>query len=270
MSRNGTGTYSAPGSTWNPPVNGVTATAADWATLLADLASALTQSVSKDGQTPVTGNLAMGGNKLTGLADGSAATDSTSYQQIAGVFTSVASASTVNLGATSTPNVDITGTTTITAITMTEGQRRLARFAGAVTLTHGASLVLPGAANITTAAGDYAIFVGRAAGVVECINYQVKLYSPAPAFSITANGYFKMANGLVIQWGGGSTTASGVTVTYPIAFPNNVLSIVLSPFNSTAGLTTYQAPTSTTFFAQGWDTAGTQTNNAFTWIAIGY
>lgn len=82
MPRNGTGTFNAPGGTWNPPVNGVTATAADWAALLADLSTALTQSLAVDGQAPATGNLPMGGNKLTGLANGSAATDSLAYGQV--------------------------------------------------------------------------------------------------------------------------------------------------------------------------------------------
>ena len=40
-------------------------------------------------------------------------------------------------------------------------------------MTHGASLVLPNnAANITTAAGDTAIFRGYAASIVRCIVYQ--------------------------------------------------------------------------------------------------
>ena len=37
-----------------------------------DIAAALTQSVSKDGQTTMTGNLKMGGNKLTNAGDASA------------------------------------------------------------------------------------------------------------------------------------------------------------------------------------------------------
>ena len=44
-------------------------------------------------------------------------------------------------------------------------------FDGALTLTNGASLVLPGVANIVTAAGDAAIFRGEASGLVRCIGY---------------------------------------------------------------------------------------------------
>jgi hypothetical protein len=84
----------------------------------------------------------------------------------------IASASTVNLETATGDLVDVTGTTTITAITLSEGHERTVRFTGALTLTHGASLVLPGAANITTAAGDFAVFRGYAAGVVRLVGYQ--------------------------------------------------------------------------------------------------
>jgi hypothetical protein len=83
MPRNGSGTYSLPASSWNPAVTATTIESSAANTTLADLAAAMTQSVSKDGQTPMTGNLPMGNNKLTGLADGTAATDSIAYGQAA-------------------------------------------------------------------------------------------------------------------------------------------------------------------------------------------
>lgn len=86
--------------------------------------------------------------------------------------TDIASAATINLDTATGNLVDVTGTTTITAITLSVGRERVVRFTGALTLTHGASLVLPGAANITTAAGDFAIFRGYASGVVRCVLYQ--------------------------------------------------------------------------------------------------
>lgn len=84
----------------------------------------------------------------------------------------VASASTLDLQAATGNLVDVTGTTSVTAITLSEGRERVVRFTGALTLTNGASLVLPGAQNITTAAGDFAVFRGYAAGVVRCVHYQ--------------------------------------------------------------------------------------------------
>lgn len=84
----------------------------------------------------------------------------------------VASAATVNLSTTGTNYVRVTGTTTITAITLGNGDPRFVVFDNALTLTHGASLILPGAANITTAAGDCALFIGEASGAVRCVAYQ--------------------------------------------------------------------------------------------------
>ena len=83
----------------------------------------------------------------------------------------VASSGTINLTAATGNLVDVTGTTTITVITLADGAERTVRFAGVLTLTHGASLVLPGAASIVTAAGDFAKFRGYAGGVVRCVSY---------------------------------------------------------------------------------------------------
>lgn len=83
----------------------------------------------------------------------------------------VASATTTNLETATGDLIDVTGTTAITAITLSDGHERTVRFIGILTLTHGASLVLPGSVSITTAAGDMAVFRGYAAGVVRCIGY---------------------------------------------------------------------------------------------------
>ena len=64
MPRNGSGTYALPAG--NPVTTGTTISST-WANnSLSDLASAITQSVSKDGQTTMTGPLPMGGNAITG------------------------------------------------------------------------------------------------------------------------------------------------------------------------------------------------------------
>lgn len=69
---------------------------------------------------------------------------------------------------------DVTGTTTITSIntTGTVGTVIKLHFDGALTLTHHATdLILPGGANITTAAGDEAEFIEYASGDFRCTNY---------------------------------------------------------------------------------------------------
>lgn len=82
MPRNGAGVFSLVNNTWFPPVNGVLATSTDWSTFIIDIQNALTQSVSSDGQTPMTGNLPMGNNKITGLALGTANTDAASLANL--------------------------------------------------------------------------------------------------------------------------------------------------------------------------------------------
>lgn len=88
-----------------------------------------------------------------------------------GARADIASASTLDLdaNAASSGYLRITGTTTITAVTLTDGQQRLALAGGAFTVTHGASLVVPGAANYTTTAGDLLLFIGESAGVVRVV-----------------------------------------------------------------------------------------------------
>jgi hypothetical protein len=83
----------------------------------------------------------------------------------------VASAATVNLDTVTGDYINVTGTVTITAITLAQGHVRRVKFAGALLLTNGVSLILPGGMSITTAAGDMAEFIGEAAGVVRCAYY---------------------------------------------------------------------------------------------------
>ena len=164
MSRNGSGQYSLPVNSWNPATNGISATAADWQTLIDDVETALTASLAADGQTPMTGNLAMGNNKLTGLSAGTAAGNSLRWEQLfsQGVEADIASATTTDIGAQNTNFLRVTGTTTITGFGTNYNGPRFLRFAGALTLTHGSALVLPGGANITTAAGDVAVAIPKA------------------------------------------------------------------------------------------------------------
>lgn len=85
----------------------------------------------------------------------------------------IASATTTDIGAATGNYIDVTGTTTITGLgTVQAGTRRIVRFTGILTLTHNAtSLILPGGANITTAAGDVATFVSLGSGNWRAVNY---------------------------------------------------------------------------------------------------
>ncbi|HEY6020583.1 MAG TPA: hypothetical protein VIY48_12040, partial [Candidatus Paceibacterota bacterium] len=83
----------------------------------------------------------------------------------------IASAATINLTTATGNYVHVTGSTTITAITLANGYERTVVFDGSLTLTNGASLVLPTGGNIQTQAGDVAIFRGDAGSVVRCVSY---------------------------------------------------------------------------------------------------
>lgn len=85
----------------------------------------------------------------------------------------VASA-TPNIGAAASNNIQITGTTAITAFdTVAAGITRSVRFAATLTLTHnGTSLILPGGQNITTVADDTAQFLSLGSGNWVCLSYK--------------------------------------------------------------------------------------------------
>ena len=84
--------------------------------------------------------------------------------------TAIASAATINLDTTTGNRVHITGTTTITAVTLTRGPRTLI-FDAVLTLTHNATTNnLPGAVNITTAINDRAIYESDGT-TVYCVSY---------------------------------------------------------------------------------------------------
>lgn len=85
----------------------------------------------------------------------------------------IASATTTDLSTVNDGDITVTGTTTITGFgTLTAGIKKILTFSGALTLTHNAtSLILPGAANITTAAGDVAIMRSLGSGNWKCISF---------------------------------------------------------------------------------------------------
>lgn len=137
--------------------------------------------------------LPLAGGTMTGAID-----------EIAGA--NIASATTTNL-CTATGNfAQITGTTTITGFgTCQAGVRRIAYFAGALTLTHNAtSLILPGAANITTAANDRFEAVSLGSG-----NWIVVDYTKASGLPtvVQTNVFAKLLDNKASGTNGGTSVA---------------------------------------------------------------
>ena len=87
MSRNGSGIYNLP--TGNPVVTGTTITSNWGNTTMSDIATALTGSVAADGQTPITGNLQLGGNLITGMGAGVSSTDAVNLAQVTAAVSAV-------------------------------------------------------------------------------------------------------------------------------------------------------------------------------------
>jgi hypothetical protein len=93
----------------------------------------------------------------------------------------------VNIGAAAGNTISVTGTTTITAFdTIAAGAKRMIIFAGALTLTHNAtSLILPGGADILTAAGDVANFISLGSGNWRCVGYERASFNQFSGYSET-------------------------------------------------------------------------------------
>lgn len=153
----------------------------------------------------------------------------------------IASAATVNLTTATGNYAHITGTTNITAITLAQGAERTVVFDGALTLTNGASLLLPTASNIATAAGDSAVFRGEAAGVVRCVNYTRKngvalASSNVGLQSVTSS---VAANALTLNYNGGTLDFRSPTASTgaPVSGVSIAANSIVVPSGATLGMT---------------------------------
>lgn len=127
------------------------------------------------------GSVAITGGTIAGITDLAIADGGTGASTAVAALNNlsvkgadIASATTTDLSTATGDFVDITGTTTITGLgTATAGVERTCRFTGILTLTHNAtSLILPGGANITTAAGDVGVFRSLGSGNWLCIAFR--------------------------------------------------------------------------------------------------
>jgi len=163
MSRNGSGTYTLPAG--NPVVTGTTISST-WAnSTLTDLATAMTGSLASDGQTTATGNLKMGNNRITGLANAIASTDALAFGQVGTIASQNANAVAITGGS-------ISGITDLAVADGGTGRSTLT--ANAVLIgngTSGINSVAPSTSgnvltsdgtNWTSAAGAYPLTSGTA------------------------------------------------------------------------------------------------------------
>jgi hypothetical protein len=167
-----------------------------------------------------------------GAAASGANSDITSLTGITGEVrladaVSVASATTCDIGAANSNNVTITGTTTITGLgTIAAGAMRFVTFSGALTLTHNAtSLILPGTANIATAAGDTASFLSLGSGNWRCLSYQRA--SGSDLYPLTAGTAQNTTSGTALDFTGIPSWVKQIRVSFETVSTNGSSNLML-------------------------------------------
>jgi len=266
MSRNGSGTYVLP--VGNPVVTGTTITS-NWAnTTFSDVATALTGSVASDGQTPMTGPLAMGNNKITGVANGTASTDVATVGQISNPNITGGSIDGTPIGnispstgkfTTLSANAGATLTGTCTAPTVTPGSDNSTKIATTAFVQSAISAVSSGVTSfntrtgvVTLSSGDVTTALGftpyNAGGNTVVTTGNIATYAPSPT------GTGASGNWGINVTGNAATVTNGVytTGTQTITGDKTFSGLVLSPaYNFTSNTSIYYSGGQYTFAAAG-------------------
>lgn len=113
MAFNGSGTFGL--ASGNPVVTGTTISSTTHNNTMSDIASGLTNCVTRDGQSPATANIPLGSNKITGLAAGASLTDAAQVAQVQSsavqYLTGVAGTDTITAGVSPSPSAYSAGMT---------------------------------------------------------------------------------------------------------------------------------------------------------------
>lgn len=172
----------------------------------------------------------------------------------------IASATTTNIWATDGNLVHITGTTTITSFGTAPqaGASRTLIFDGALTLTNGANLILPGAANITTEAGDVAIVTSDTT-----TQHRIRYFRAASNISTLTPG----TSGATVPLLSGANTWSGIQTFNGVALNEAKGADIASATTTDIGAATgnfVDVTGTTTITGLGTVQAGTQRKVRFT------
>ena len=92
-----------------------------------------------------------------------------------------------------------------------------------------------------------------------------------PSLGFAFNGYIETASGIMYQWGGTTTNNSSDTVvSFPIAYPNNVMQIVATAISGGSGNCTYYTTSRYGFNTNCWTGGGVRTSLSVSWWSVGY
>lgn len=175
-------------------------------------------------QTLTNKTISAADNTLTGVATTDTAQTITGTKTLSGApiefaeGAAVASATTTDIwGGDDGNTVHVTGTTTITSFGTAPqaGASRRVIFDGALILTHGANLNLPGGLNITTAAGDSCVVYADTTTQLDIFDYTKASGEPVTVISaevFTSSGTFtakRSGNHVIILQAGGGGGGSG-------------------------------------------------------------
>jgi hypothetical protein len=234
MSRNGNGVYTLVNG--NPVVTGTTITST-WANnTLTDIASALTDSVAADGQTPMTGDLDLNTNKVINLEPATVAGNAVEYDQFVNATTTAVNITggTINgtsIGATTAA----TGRFTTLAATGAFTAATTAAITGNTTV--GGTLVVTGNGSFNST-GALKIPTGTTAQQPTPVTGMIRFNSEINLYE----GYGASAWGAL---GGGATGGSGnqvfiendQTVTADYTIPSTKNAMTAGPIEIATGIT---------------------------------
>lgn len=305
MPRNGSGGYSLPEA---PFVSGTLITSASMNNDLNDIANALTGSLAADGQTPATGALNMNTHAITGVTSltttaGVTVGGNLSVAGTSGLTGNLAVGGNFQVTAAS-GNVASNGSATFVgtlgvggaaSLSSTLGVTKAALFSSTVAIVGDVAVntnkfTVTAASGNTTIAGTLGVTgaatfssTGAFTGVVTAaagstgsrvVNFSQFPQTTTASVSIGFPGAVGGGVGVYDQGGVGTSSLLGAgTVTFPVAFPTDCKSCVLTPFSAggTAYFVTVTALSATQVSFTVRDSSGTGVSGiSVYWRAIGY
>jgi hypothetical protein len=261
---------------------------------MADLANEITNSLPRNGVAPMSGALAMGSNKITGLATGTAAADAVTKAQMDAVSAAYIAADAAHVAAADPhPGYQLEDVELTALAGLTSAADKVPYFTGSgtaavATLTAYARTILDDAdaGTARTTLGVVAATTSTAglleiATAAEVLAGTSETLAVTPGFfadnaSLGASGHYKLPGGLTIQWGRlTGVTIADATVTFPTAFTTACYNVQITiesggtaPISTKDGGPMINSYTTTGFVLEG----GTDTGyygGVFHWMAIG-